>query len=292
VAKVLVVDDSLSVRKAVERMLAPRGLAVASCASGNEALARLPAEAPDLLICDLLLPDLDGYEVCRWLRQVPALAATPVLFISGIVDADVESRVAALAVEGVLKKPFTGEDLVGTVERILAARRDAPRSVAATPPPAAPMDSTAPAVAPAAAPRAADSAATAASSGGPRIRALLSEVTTLAGFRCVLLLSPGPRTLVLAGELAPAAGDPSAAPLSAWLAAAAAVAAQLELGEPDSAVLEATSGTLLARRIDSRVTLILVLASSTALGKARLYTARLQRVLLAALAAAPGAGAD
>lgn len=291
-AKVLVVDDSLSVRKAVERMLAPRGLVVVSCASGNEALARLPGETPDLLICDLVLPDLDGYEVCRWLRQVPALAATPVLFISGIVDADVESRVAALAVEGVLKKPFSGEDLVATVERILATSRSEPQSIAAPPPPPPPpMGPTVPAATPAAAP-AADSQVGPASPGGPRIRALLSEVTTLAGFRCVLLLSPGPRTLVLAGELASDAADPNAAALSAWLAAAAAVAAQLELGEPDSAVLEAASGTLLARRIDSQVTLILVLASSAALGKARLYTARLQRVLLEALAAAPGAGAS
>src|ERR1700732_2449617 len=161
-ARVFVVDDSVSVRKAVERVLAPRGMAVASCASGNEALARLPGEAPDLLICDLVLPDLDGYEVCRWLRQVPALATTPVLFISGIVDADVQGRVAAL-----------GGD------RSRAATRAAPPAAVMVPPAAA--DSPA-ADSPAAAP---------ASPGSPRIRTLLSEVTTLAGFRCGLLLSAG-----------------------------------------------------------------------------------------------------
>jgi CheY-like chemotaxis protein/predicted regulator of Ras-like GTPase activity (Roadblock/LC7/MglB family) len=272
VAKVFVVDDSVSVRKAVERVLAPRGMAVASCASGHEALARLPGEAPDLLICDLVLPDLDGYEVCRWLRQVPALATTPVLFISGIVDADVASRVAALGVEGILKKPFSGEDLVATVERILTVSRLA--SPAADSPAAGP--------------------------GSPRIRALLSEVTTLAGFRCVLILSPAspgspsPRMLALAGELPPAAGDPAevtATALSGWLAAAASVAGQLDLGEPGSAVLEAAAGTLLARRVDTRATLVLLLASSAALGKARLYLAKLQRAILEAWDAPPAAGA-
>jgi CheY-like chemotaxis protein/predicted regulator of Ras-like GTPase activity (Roadblock/LC7/MglB family) len=286
-ARVFVVDDSVSVRKAVERLLAPRGMAVASCASGNEALARLPGEAPDLLICDLVLPDLDGYEVCRWLRQVPALATTPVLFISGIVDADVQGRVAALGVEGILKKPFSGEDLVATVERILAASRAASPADVMVPPAAA--DSPA-ADSPAAAP---------ASPGSPRIRTLLSQVTTLAGFRCVLILSPaspgspGPLMLALAGELPPAAGDSAdvtATALSGWLAAATNVAGQLDLGEPGSAVLEAAAGTLLARRVDARATLVLLLASSAALGKARLYLAKLQRAILEAWDAAPAAG--
>jgi CheY-like chemotaxis protein len=296
VAKVFVVDDSVSVRKAVERLLAPRGLAVASCASGNEALARLPAEVPDLLICDLVLPDLDGYEVCRWLRQVPALAATPVLFISGIVDADIASRVAALGVEGILKKPFSGEDLVATVERILTVSRLAsPAAGPATSPAAATVPP-----ATAGSPAADSPAAGPASPGSPRIRTLLSEVTTLAGFRCVLILSagspgaPGPRMLALAGELPPAAGesaDVTAAALSSCLAAAASVAGQLDLGEPGSAVLEAAAGTLLARRVDARATLVLLLASSAALGKARLYLAKLQRAILEAWDAAPTAGA-
>jgi CheY-like chemotaxis protein/predicted regulator of Ras-like GTPase activity (Roadblock/LC7/MglB family) len=289
VAKVFVVDDSVSVRKAVERLLAPRGLTVTSCASGNEALARLPGEAPDLVICDLVLPDLDGYEVCRWLRQVPALAATPVLFISGIVDTDVASRVAALGVEGILKKPFSGEDLVATVERILTASRLEPPAPGRT---AAAAAATVP-------PAAADSPAAdspAASPGSPRIRALLSEVTTLADFRCVLILSPGSpgspgsRMLALAGELPQAAGDSAdvtAAALSGWLAAAASVAGQLDLGEPGSAVLEAAAGTLLARRVDARATLVLLLASSAALGKARLYLAKLQRAILEAWDAPP-----
>ena len=280
-AKVLVVDDSVSVYRAIERMLAPRGLDVTSCATAGEALARLPGDAPDLVICDLVLPDLDGYEVCRWLRQVPALAATPVLFISGIVDPDIEQRVASLGVEGVLKKPFTGDELVATVERILAASRAEPWPAA--PAPAAPEPQAPTPAAPAPAPAAPAPALPAAQ----RTRELLFELTTLPGFRYALLLSPSRQVLATAGELAPAAAELAAGPLARWLTAAAGVAAHLELGEPGAAVLEAGAGTLLARRVDTRATLLLALSSSAALGKARFYLARLQRALRDAWDGAP-----
>jgi CheY-like chemotaxis protein/predicted regulator of Ras-like GTPase activity (Roadblock/LC7/MglB family) len=270
VAKVLVVDDSLSVCKAIERMLAPRGLEVAICASGGEALARLAAEAPDLLICDLVLPDLDGYEVCRWLRQVPALAVTPVLFISGIVDPATEERVASLGVEGVLKKPFTGDELVTTVERILAASRAEPWSAAA----AGEQNERRLAAAGAAEWSPAEVAR--------RTRELLFELTTLSGFRYALLLSPAGQVLAAEGELTPDSADLASGPLARWLAATAGTAADLDLGEPNAAVLEADAGTLLVQSIDARATLLLVLSDSTALGKARFFLGRLRRALLAA----------
>jgi CheY-like chemotaxis protein/predicted regulator of Ras-like GTPase activity (Roadblock/LC7/MglB family) len=273
VAKVLVVDDSVSVRKAIERMLAPRGIAVAGCATGREALARLPEDPPDLLICDLLLPDLDGYEVCVALRRMPALAATPVLFISGIAGRESEDRATGLGVEGVLRKPFTGDELVATVERILAAgapgRPRPPEAAAPSPAAAAPDTTLRPATAPLAT--------------NPRQRELFGELRSLPGFRCALLLSAAPaQVLTVEGELPLTAAGGAGEPLSRWLAAAAAATAQLELGEPSSAVLEAEAGTLLARRIDARATLVLVLSSSAALGKARLYLAKLQRALLEA----------
>jgi CheY-like chemotaxis protein/predicted regulator of Ras-like GTPase activity (Roadblock/LC7/MglB family) len=270
VAKVLVVDDSLSVCKAIERMLAPRGLEVAICASGGEALARLAAEAPDLLICDLVLPDLDGYEVCRWLRQVPALAVTPVLFISGIVDPATEERVASLGVEGVLKKPFTGDELVTTVERILAASRAEPWSAAA----ADDQDERRLAAAAAAEWSPAEAAR--------RTRELLFELTALSGFRYALLQSPAGQVLAAEGELTPGSADLASGPLARWLAATETTAADLGLGTPSAAVLEADAGTLLAQRIDARATLLLVLSDSAALGKARFFLGRLRRALLAA----------
>jgi predicted regulator of Ras-like GTPase activity (Roadblock/LC7/MglB family) len=215
----------------------------------------------------------------------------------------------------VLKKPFTGEELIDRVERILADSRVAPppsgtlsagampppRTAAAAAPPAAsaqideaaaaawlpanPDGASAAAGQPAAQAPAADSPIDLGgppATGGLRTRELLSELSDLPGFRFAVLLSPEPRVLAVAGELTPAAADPTADPLGRWLTAAASLAAQLELGEPGSAVLEASAGTLLARRVDGRSTLVLALTSSAALGKARFYLARLQRTLLGA----------
>ncbi len=118
-ARVLVIDNSSAVRAEIGQVLGARGISVASCASGYEAVARLPGAVPDLLICDLVLPDVDGYQICRWLRQVPQLAATRVLLISSIVDDEVEREVEKLGVVGVLKKPLDAGVLLAVAERVL-----------------------------------------------------------------------------------------------------------------------------------------------------------------------------
>lgn len=121
--RVLVVDDSLSVRRAIERMLSPRGLAVVAATGGSEALERLAAERPDLVICDVMLPGVDGYEVCRFVRRQPGLAGVPVLLISGAGSPEVEERAAAVGAAGVLTKPFTAKSLLSRVDGLVGGAR-------------------------------------------------------------------------------------------------------------------------------------------------------------------------
>jgi twitching motility two-component system response regulator PilH len=295
VPKVLVIDDSVSVRKSIEQMLAPRGLQVASCASGYEAVARLRAEAPDLVICDLMLPDVDGYQICRWLRQLPDLAATPVLLTSSIVDEDVERQVARLGIAGVIRKPLAGDELAATAERILAAKlrpsstpvADDLPAAAATPPAAVAGGDRGERAGMGAAATGAGRVARRRTTGrfvvppaSERTRAIMLELGSLPGFRYALLLSPAPEVLTLTGDLAPAAADLALEPLAGFLTAAAAATAALGLGGPDSVVLECGSGpTLLARQVDGQATLILVLADSASLGKARFHLGRLLQAL-------------
>ena len=92
--KVLVVDDSVTVRKVVERALEARSIQVLSAASGHEAIERIEREAPDLVICDVIMPDKDGYEICAFIKTHPELGKTPVLLISGIVNGSVLERAA------------------------------------------------------------------------------------------------------------------------------------------------------------------------------------------------------
>ncbi|MGH7278494.1 MAG: response regulator [Candidatus Rokuibacteriota bacterium] len=119
---VMVIDDSLSVRKVVERALARKSIGVISAASGNEAIARLETEAPDVVVCDVVMPDRDGYQICEFVKTHPRLATTPVLLISGIVNNTVLERAARVNSNGVMGKPFAADDLLRKIDDLLAAR--------------------------------------------------------------------------------------------------------------------------------------------------------------------------
>jgi CheY-like chemotaxis protein/predicted regulator of Ras-like GTPase activity (Roadblock/LC7/MglB family) len=134
-AKVLVVDDSLSVRKVVERALVGRQIEVVCAATGSEALERIEHDEPDVVVCDVVMPDRDGYEICDFVKRHPRLAGTPVLLMSGIVNDEVRERAARVQSADVLSKPFAADDLLRKLDGLLAA---APRPVPASPAVAAP----------------------------------------------------------------------------------------------------------------------------------------------------------
>src|SRR4029453_16758417 len=114
-AKVLVVDDSLSVRKVVARALVAKQLDVVSAASGNEAIAQIERELPDLVACDVGLPDRGGSESCRFGKAHPRLGRVPVLLTSGIVNGTVLEQAAEAKSDDVLRKPFEAAELVRKV---------------------------------------------------------------------------------------------------------------------------------------------------------------------------------
>src|SRR5215471_20904636 len=142
--KILVADDSIAVRKVAERLLTEAGLGVTLAANGEEALAFLAKECPDLIVSDVIMPDKSGYEVCAFVRGQTALAQTPVLLISGIVNDEVTKQAESCHADGVLKKPFQGTSLKDRVLELLVKKQQppapapAPAPVKAAPPPAAP----------------------------------------------------------------------------------------------------------------------------------------------------------
>jgi CheY-like chemotaxis protein/predicted regulator of Ras-like GTPase activity (Roadblock/LC7/MglB family) len=129
-AKVLVVDDSLSVRKVVERALLGRQMEVVCAATGSEALERIERDEPDVVVCDVVMPDKDGYEICDFVKRHPRLGQTPVLLMSGIVNDEVRERAARVKSADVLSKPFAADDLLRKLDALLAVK--------AAPAPAAP----------------------------------------------------------------------------------------------------------------------------------------------------------
>jgi two-component system response regulator MprA len=118
--RLLLVDDDPRVLAAVGRRLGFEGFTVDLASSGAEALDRAAAKAPDVVILDVMLPEMDGLEVARRLRQV---SAVPILMLTAR-DA-VADRVAGLrsGADGYLVKPFAFEELLARIEALLRRTR-------------------------------------------------------------------------------------------------------------------------------------------------------------------------
>ncbi|BDG09955.1 response regulator [Anaeromyxobacter paludicola] len=112
---VLVVDDDADIRETVEEILSCEGFEVATARNGAEALERLRAGVPRLILLDLFMPVMDGVEFRRNQLADPALAGVPTVVISAA-DA-LELRVSTLHLTGALEKPLHLDVLMQTVER-------------------------------------------------------------------------------------------------------------------------------------------------------------------------------
>ncbi len=126
-AKILIVDDNLESVKLVGLMLERRGYEIAAARSGAQALEKAQSENPDLVILDIMMPDMEGYEVCRRLRANPTTATLPIIMFTA--KTTVSDKVAGFqaGADDYLTKPVHPEELASRVEAVLlrSARRQA-----------------------------------------------------------------------------------------------------------------------------------------------------------------------
>ena len=120
---VLVVEDEPDIRSLIVHHLERDGFRCRTAASGGEALARVRSAPPDLVVLDLMLPGMDGLEVCRRLRGDPATAALPIIMLTA--KADEIDRVVGLEMgaDDYLAKPFSTKELVARVRAVLRRAR-------------------------------------------------------------------------------------------------------------------------------------------------------------------------
>jgi two-component system OmpR family response regulator len=118
VPKILVVDDDAHIREVVCFALQKAGYVTAVAENGQQALLRFAAEKPDLVVLDILMPELDGTEVCRQLRADPRNRSVPIIFLSS--KDDEVDRIVGLELGGddYVGKPFSPRELLARVRAI------------------------------------------------------------------------------------------------------------------------------------------------------------------------------
>jgi len=119
--KILVADDTTTVRRIAARLLEGAGYQVLEAADGREALELAQNEHPDLILLDLLLPKMTGFDVLREIKKIGRVQKTPILIMSGVFRRDVLDFLQAAGVSGFLDKEQIKDSLLFRVEQILAA---------------------------------------------------------------------------------------------------------------------------------------------------------------------------
>jgi len=125
-SRVLIVEDEPDIRELVVHHLKREGYQVSAASSGEEALRQVQAAPPDLVILDLMMPAMNGLEVCRRLRQDPVTASLPIVMLTA--KGDEVDRVLGLEIgaDDYVVKPFSPKELLARVRAVLRRSRAAP----------------------------------------------------------------------------------------------------------------------------------------------------------------------
>ncbi|MFH1645043.1 MAG: response regulator [Candidatus Omnitrophota bacterium] len=118
--KVLVVDDEIDILKIVAFRLEKAGYKVLKAVDGNEALNVIEKERPNLILLDLRLPLIDGYEVRRRLLRNEELKKIPIILITASILKPIEEKIEEMQVQDYVIKPFEMEDLLSKVEKYIS----------------------------------------------------------------------------------------------------------------------------------------------------------------------------
>jgi two-component system sensor histidine kinase ChiS len=115
-ASILIVDDEPENLELLEAVLAPTGHTIRSAGGGREALQAVQQERPDLILLDLMMPEVSGFEVCEMLRANEATARVPIIVVTALDQLGIKERTLTLGVDDYLTKPFSDETLLATIK--------------------------------------------------------------------------------------------------------------------------------------------------------------------------------
>ena len=113
------IDDSATMREVIKIAFRRENINVVACQDAATALTEIETAKPDIVITDVIMPDKDGYDVCQHIKSHPALAKTPVILMSGVVNRAVAEKAFAVKADELLRKPFQPQDLIARVKHLL-----------------------------------------------------------------------------------------------------------------------------------------------------------------------------
>lgn len=136
------IDDSATMREVMKIAFRKEKLSLVACPDAASALSQFDTNPPDIVITDVIMPDMDGYSVCKQIKQNPRFSSTPVLLMSGVVNKTVADRAVSVHADELIRKPFQPNDLISRVRAFLNPKSPAPQAHQAAAPrvpaPAAP----------------------------------------------------------------------------------------------------------------------------------------------------------
>lgn len=117
--RVAVVDDDPDVIKVLRMILRSSGFEVMEATSGMKGYFLIKRELPDAVLLDIMMPDIDGFEVCRKLKLDPATADIPVIFVSARTGREHIEEGLSLGAQGYITKPFNPEQLISKLKEVV-----------------------------------------------------------------------------------------------------------------------------------------------------------------------------
>ena len=116
----LLADDSVTIQRVIELTFADEDVTVIAVSDGDQAIERLDAAPPDIVLADIGMPGKNGYEVALYIRNSPKLAHIPVVLLTGAFEPVDQARADHAGCDGVLAKPFEPQQVIGRVKELLA----------------------------------------------------------------------------------------------------------------------------------------------------------------------------
>src|SRR5205823_1028766 len=128
--KLLLTDDSVTIQRVIELTFAGEDVQVLAVGDGEEAIARIPIEKPDIILADIGMPKRNGYEVSAFVKGNPEFENIPVLLLAGAFEPVDEAKAKDAKCDGVLVKPFEPHHVIARVRELIGGAKGSPTQAA------------------------------------------------------------------------------------------------------------------------------------------------------------------